>query len=89
VVNDLIDCYHLELHDKDLSLWETQMKPNSHFGLHDHDAVEQIWVLDGQCTVDGVKVKRFGTRRFARGKEHNVSSKDGGRLIVLFSDPER
>jgi len=89
VINENIDCYHLELHNDELSIWDVEMRPNSQFGIHDHDAVEQIWVLEGQCTVDGVKVRRFGTRRFARGKEHNVSSLNGCRLIVLFSDPDK
>lgn len=87
VINDKIDCYHLELHNEDLSIWDVEMRPNSNFGIHDHNVVEQIWVLAGECTVDGVKVRRFGTRRFARGKSHDVSSMNGCRLVVLFSDP--
>lgn len=87
VINEHIDCYHLELHNDDLSIWDVEMKPNSYFGIHDHDAVEQIWVLDGSCMVDGIRVKRFGTRRFAKGKEHNISSESGCRLVVLFSEP--
>lgn len=88
VINDKINCYHLELNNDDLSLWDVEMKPDSQFGIHDHDAVEQIWVLEGQCTVDGVKVRRFSTRKFAKGKEHNVKSVKGCRLVVLFTEPE-
>lgn len=88
VVNELISCYHLELHHDRQSLWDVEMKPGSHFGVHDHDAAEQLWVLEGECSVDGEAVVRFGTRRFEKGLEHNVTSEKGCRLVVLFTDPE-
>lgn len=87
-INDLIECYHLELHNESQSLWDVEMKPGSHFGVHDHDAAEQLWVLEGECSVDDEAVVRFGTRRFEKGIEHNVTSEKGCRLVVLFTEPE-
>lgn len=89
VVNEGVRCFHLELNDEDLSVWDTHMDPNSQFGLHDHDVPEQIWVLDGYCTVDGRKMGRFETRRFNKEKEHDVKSKPGCRLLVIFRETKK
>ena len=85
VINERIDCFRLELHDARFLIFEVVMKPESQFGIHDHDAIERLWVLDGVCVVDGRQVRRFGARQFAKHQDHNVSSASGCRLLVIFS----
>lgn len=73
------------------SLFILAMRPNATLAEHEHEGVEELYVLAGSCEVEGRLMVAGDYHRAANHSSHHrtVTFEEGCELLVSVRDPER
>lgn len=65
-----------------------RIAPGSSYAPHRHTAVEELFVLEGGCTIGGRAMTVGDYHRAEIGTEHHDTSTDDGCLLLVISSPQ-
>lgn len=73
------------------ALFILAMRPNATLAEHEHQGVEELYVLAGSCEVEGRRMEAGDYHRAAHHSTHHrtVTFEDGCELLVSVRDPDR
>ncbi len=62
--------------------------PDTRYAPHRHTAVEELYVLEGGCSIAGREMTVGDYHRAEVGTEHHDTSSDDGCLLLVISSPQ-
>ena len=65
-----------------------RFEPGTSYAPHRHTAVEELYVLEGGCSIAGHEMAVGDYHRAEAGTEHHNTSTDDGCLLLVISSPQ-
>ena len=65
-----------------------RFSPGTRYAPHRHTAVEELYVLEGGCSIAGREMAVGDYHRAEAGTEHHDTSTDDGCLLLVISSPQ-
>jgi anti-sigma factor ChrR (cupin superfamily) len=62
--------------------------PGTSYAPHRHTEMEELYVLEGGCSIDGREMAIGDYHRAEAGTEHHRTSTDEGCLLLVISSPQ-